>query len=182
MSPGVALNVLPRVFRPLSSRQFGASLAAIFAVLSMSACQPSTAVTDAGPMVGADTQAHGCKGSAGYVWSAVQQRCLRLFEDGYSFDPAVDHPDQTLKAFLVLAPEAGQSRQAELFLPQSASPITLEVVYTPEGDTRPLVLRNVAQQVEVVRVKDMFVLSVQGQVKFTHDALIDSPMHSLGKF
>ena len=155
------MNVLPRVFRPLSSRQFGASLAAIFAVLSMSACQPSTAVTDAGPMVGADTQAHGCKGSAGYVWSAVQQRCLRLFEDGYSFDPAVDHPDQTLKAFLVLAPEAGQSRQA---------------------DTRPLVLRNVAQQVEVVRVKDMFVLSVQGQVKFTHDALIDSPMHSLGKF
>lgn len=148
----------------------------------MSGCQPHSAVTDIDRVVGADAQAHGCKGSAGFVWSAVQQRCLRLFEEGYSFDPVTDMPDQTLKAFLVLAPEAGHSRQAELFLPSSATPIPLEVVHTPERDTRPLVLRNEQAQVMVIRVRETYVMSIQGQVTFTHDAPIDSPMNSLGKF
>lgn len=130
-------------------------------------------------MTGQDKDTHGCIGSAGYVWSPAQNRCLRLFEEAFAFEPHMDNPEQTLKAFVVLGPDNSQAQKAELFLPQSSKPIPLEVVKTPEGDIRPTVLRNVAEQIEVVRVKDMYVLSIKGQVKFTHDAVIDSPLNNI---
>jgi hypothetical protein len=61
-------------------------------------------------------------------------------------------------------------------MPQYPQAIALEVLKTPEGDMRPVVLRNATDHIEIVRVKDMYVLSVHGQVKFTHDAVIDSPL------
>jgi len=88
----------------------------------------------------------------------------------------MDNPDQTLKAFVVLGPSTDNTQKAELFLPQSPKPIPLEVVKTPEGDIRPTVLRHSVEQIEVVRVKDTYVLSIKGQVKYTHDAVIDSPL------
>jgi hypothetical protein len=178
---GDALNDLSHVFRAAPWRQATACLATALALLGMSACEPTTAGTrpQQTPVVGADTDAHGCKGSAGYVWSDAQQRCMRLFEEALSFDPYVDKPEQTLKAFVVLGPDTSQAQKAELFLPQSPKSIPLEVVKTPEGDIRPTVLRNSADQIEVVRVKDMYVLSIKGQVKFTHDAVIDSPLNKI---
>lgn len=172
------MNDLSHVFRAAPWRQAATCLAAALALLGMSACEPTAAGPrpQQTPVAGADADAHGCKGSAGYVWSDAQQRCMRLFEEAFSFDPHVDNPDQTLKAFVVLGPDPSQAQKAELFLPQSPKPIPLEVVKTPEGDIRPTVLRNSAEQIEVVRVKDMYVLSIKGQVKFTHDALIDSPL------
>jgi hypothetical protein len=104
---------------------------------------------------------------------------MRLFEDGLSFDPHVDNPDQTLKAFVVLGPEKGTPEKAEVFLPQLPGPVALDIVKTKAGDARPVVLRNTAEQVEVVRVKDMYVLSVKGQVKFTHDAVTDSSLSKI---
>lgn len=101
---------------------------------------------------------------------------MRLFEEAFSFDPHVDNPDQTLKAFVVLGPDSSQLQKAELFLPQSSKTLALEVVKTLEGDIRPTVLRNLTEQIEVVRVKDMYVLSIKGQVKFTHDAVTGSPL------
>ncbi|MCQ2410146.1 MAG: hypothetical protein MJ053_01035 [Elusimicrobiaceae bacterium] len=35
-----------------------------------------------GPLVGADRDAHGCIGSAGYVWSEPLQQCVRPWEVG----------------------------------------------------------------------------------------------------
>ena len=147
----------------------------------MSACEPTTVGPrpEQTPVVGADADAHGCKGTAGYVWSGAQQRCMRLFEEPFSFDPYVDNPDQTLKAFVVLGPDTSVPQIAELFLPQWPKALTLQVVKTPEGDIRPTVLRNSAEQIEVVRVKDIYVLSIKGQVKFTHDAVIDSPLNKI---
>ncbi|MFM7000735.1 MAG: hypothetical protein ACKOXU_06710 [Limnohabitans sp.] len=147
----------------------------------MSACQPAASGSSAGAaaVVGADADAHGCKGSAGYVWSAVQQRCMRLFEDALSFDPHPDNPDQTLKAFVVLGPENGTPEKAELFLPQLQGPVALDIVKTKKSDARPVVLRNATEQVEVVRVQDMYVLFVKGQVQFTHDAVVDSPLSKI---
>jgi hypothetical protein len=175
---GDLLNDLSHAFRAAPWRQGAACLATVLAMLGMSACEQTTAGSRPlqTPVVGADADAHGCKGSAGYVWSDVQQRCMRLFEDALAFDPYVDNPDQTLKAFVVLSPDASQPQKAELFLPQSPKALPLEVLKTPEGDIRPIVLHNLAEHIEVVRVKDMYVLSIKGQVKFTHDALIDSPL------
>ena len=49
-----------------------------------------------GGMPGSDRDAHGCIGSAGYIWSEVRQDCIRLFEQGIrtvdSFDIHTDIP------------------------------------------------------------------------------------------
>lgn len=33
------------------------------------------------PLLGGDSDEHGCKGSAGYSWCEVKQKCLRVFEE-----------------------------------------------------------------------------------------------------
>ncbi len=138
----------------------------------MSACSPSTHASKV-PMTGHGKDTHGC---IGYVWSPAQQRCMRLFEEAFAFDPLMDNPDQTLRAFVVLGPDTDKPQKADLFLPNGPFPMALDVVKTTSGDMRPVVLRNAAEQVEVVRVKGMYVLSLHGQVKFTHKAVIDSPL------
>lgn len=37
-------------------------------------------VRPAGTLVGADRDAHGCIGSAGYVWSQTLEKCIRPWE------------------------------------------------------------------------------------------------------
>ena len=170
---------MSHAFGSFSTTQWAGKLVAGFAVLAMSACQPSTPNAPPSIVAGSDMDAHGCKASAGYVRSAVQERCMRLFDDALSFDPHVDNPDQTLKAFVVLGPEKGTPEKAEAFLPQASGPVMLDLVKSKSGDARPVVLRNSAEQIEVVRVKDMYVLSVKGQVKFTHDAVADSPLSKI---
>ncbi|MBO0931576.1 hypothetical protein [Fibrella aquatilis] len=61
-----------------------------------------------------DADKHGCKGSAGYQWSAVQQRCVRLAEAGIKL--ASTGPDTAQTAYLVFA-SFDEDGQAEVFLP-----------------------------------------------------------------
>lgn len=65
-------------------------------------------------MVGADTDEHGCKGSAGYHWSAVQQKCVRLSDAGIKLASA--NPTDALAAYLLFA-STDKDEQAEVFLP-----------------------------------------------------------------
>ncbi len=128
---------------------------------TLAACAPST---DPRP-VGADRDAHGCIGSAGYTWSAVRGECLRAFEAGLAFvpDPA---PTQgpALVAYLVLAPAQGDMvTAAEVFVPGRAAPVALALAHTPEGDVYPTLLVNRAEGIAVFRHKDEHFLDVQGQ-------------------
>lgn len=82
--------------------------------LSLSADLPAGKPVAAGVMVGGDQDVHGCKASAGYQWSALRARCLRLFEEGIRLDPLTAGPEATQSAFIVFA--ADQAR-AELYLP-----------------------------------------------------------------
>ena len=43
----------------------------------------------AAPQVGADKDAHGCIGSAGYTYSVVRKDCIRLWEEGTALTPVV---------------------------------------------------------------------------------------------
>lgn len=61
------------------------------------------------PKVGGDRDEHGCLGSAGYVWSEVQQDCIRLFEKAVRTE-AVDGSNAS--AFIVFSPD---STDLELF-------------------------------------------------------------------
>lgn len=49
--------------------------------LSLAGCQDKTATVEPAPvLVGADRDAHGCIGSAGYSWCAREKACVRPWE------------------------------------------------------------------------------------------------------
>ncbi|MGL5036572.1 MAG: hypothetical protein ACRC6F_02305 [Aeromonas sp.] len=83
------------------------TLSLLAASLLLAAC--STPVQH---LVGTDRDSHGCIGSAGYQWSALTGKCVRLFEQGIRLNPTDTH--QTSRAFVLF--NADQS-QAELTLP-----------------------------------------------------------------
>ncbi|HDT5895236.1 hypothetical protein [Aeromonas hydrophila] len=63
-------------------------------------------------LVGSDRDSHGCIGSAGYQWSALTGKCVRLFEQGIRLNPT--DTSQTSSAFVLF--NTDQSK-AELTLP-----------------------------------------------------------------
>lgn len=94
------------------------------------AATPSeVAVTDAArtpaaapsPMPGSGRDPKGCIGSAGYAWSHLLAKCIRVFEAGVRMDPRAKNLDKTQSAFAVMVP--GDDSQAELFLPGRAPAI-----------------------------------------------------------
>ena len=76
------------------------------------------------PMVGGDSDEHGCKGSAGYTWSVVKNECIRIFESGIRLDPQAADLDKSTSAFVVFKSENDES-QAELYLPSQKTSILL---------------------------------------------------------
>jgi hypothetical protein len=70
------------------------------------------------PMVGGDSDAHGCKASAGYTYSALKKRCIRVWEDGIRLDPLKADSSATISAFVVFA-KGHDGREAELMLPSN---------------------------------------------------------------
>lgn len=89
--------------------------------------QSPVMVANAGPMPGSDRDAKGCIGSAGYAWSHLLAKCIRIFEAGVRLEPRAKSLDKTLAAFAVLAP--GDDSRAELFLPNRAP-----VILARDGD------------------------------------------------
>ncbi len=77
------------------------------------------------PMVGGDADAHGCKASAGYHWSALKNECIRLFEAGIALEAKAEGLDKGLAAYVVFKSDTDDA-QAELFLPGEKNAILLE--------------------------------------------------------
>jgi|GEM_PF-2191676 hypothetical protein len=76
---------------------------------------------------GSDRDAYGCIGSAGEQWSDLQQRCIRIFEEGI----LLKNTDETATsaAYLVLD---HHGEQAELFIPTQKQGLRYHV--HPHGD------------------------------------------------
>ena len=76
-------------------------------------------------IVGNDKDEHHCIGSAGYTWSVVKNRCIRIFEDGIRLNAVAKDIDTTTSAFIVF--ENGASNiTVELFLPIKKKGIILQ--------------------------------------------------------
>ena len=73
--------------------------------------------------VGGETDDHGCKTSAGYLWSVIKNKCIRLFEDGTKLNPLEATTDKTTAAYVVFSDD---NNRAELFLPTGKPSIILE--------------------------------------------------------
>ncbi|MGH8491635.1 MAG: hypothetical protein ACRERR_00790 [Moraxellaceae bacterium] len=74
--------------------------------------------------VGGDSDAHGCKASAGYSWSQLQEKCLRLFESGKRLDFMATGAQTEGPAAYVIFDKA--EARAELFLPDEKASLILE--------------------------------------------------------
>lgn len=75
-------------------------------------------------LVGADVDVHGCKGSAGYVWSQLREDCIRVFEEGVTLLPIeLDESEAVFAAFIVYS---NDGRQIELFLPKEKASFLLQ--------------------------------------------------------
>ena len=89
------------------------------AVLFAAGCSADNA-----PAVGADRDAHGCIGSAGYTYSALKDKCVRLWEEGITLLPAETQDGAMMAAYAVL-----QDNKGELYLPGRTTPIALGQQY-----------------------------------------------------
>lgn len=78
-------------------------------------------------MVGGDSDSHGCKVSAGYTWSFIKNKCIRIFE-GTKLSHAEDGKTYTTAAYVVF-----EGNKAELFLDTQKESIILE--RKSEGDS-----------------------------------------------
>ncbi|MBS7253073.1 hypothetical protein KHA98_03790 [Flavobacterium branchiicola] len=78
-------------------------------------------------IVGADSDAHGCKGSAGYTWSTLKKECIRVFE-GTKLSHYDDGKTYTTASFVIF-----DGNKAELFLDTQKESIILE--RKSEGDS-----------------------------------------------
>ena len=77
------------------------------------------------PMVGGDSDAHGCKASAGYTWSVVKNECIRIFETGIRLEAKAKDLDKSLSAFVVFKSDEADDK-AELYLPNEKTSILLD--------------------------------------------------------
>ena len=65
-------------------------------------------------LVGGDRDKHGCIGSAGYTWSNIQNKCVRIFEVGIRLNPSQLEPNQAVISAFILFNK--NQRKAELFI------------------------------------------------------------------
>ena len=106
--------------------------ASVFLVCACSEGNPSTSSSENAATaakndttsVGGDRDEHGCIPSAGYVWSAVQGKCIRTFESGVKLLPA-EMPTDGSAVF------AAKNRQHTATTPSRAAAIRLFTEFIP---------------------------------------------------
>ncbi|QNK64657.1 DUF3828 domain-containing protein [Pedobacter sp. PAMC26386] len=109
-------------------------------------------------MVGGDSDAHGCKGSAGYTWSALKKTCIRVFELPLKLNSA----DGTTIAGVVLSDD---KKQAEVFTKSGAFILTrkTETSYANTAPDGGLFLEKRNNAWEIGAVKDGKALYTQAK-------------------
>lgn len=72
--------------------------------------------------IGGNKDAHGCSTSAGYTWSQLQQKCIRIFEEGTALLEVRTNNSYEQAAYIWLDKD---HKKAEIFLPDTKKSIIL---------------------------------------------------------
>lgn len=96
----------------------------IFALIpTLSYCQTAEKPAEViPPLVGGDTDKHGCKPSAGYTFSILKNDCVRLFEQKTRLNEV--EPKQSYSTYVTII-FSDDKRKAELFIPMIESSVIL---------------------------------------------------------
>jgi hypothetical protein len=121
----------------------------------LSSCQPKIGEVIEPQIVGNDLDANGCKGSAGYVWSVILQKCIRAFEEGIEFH----NKDFSFNAFVVLSED---KNEAEAFLPYEAR-INECIMLHSEGK---VLYRNMKGSLSIQFTDKEYILDFKGEKYF----------------
>jgi hypothetical protein len=125
--------------------------------------------------VGADKDEQGCRGSAGYVWSAVKDSCIRPFESGTEFTSYGSNSDSTQAAYIVLS---NDKRKAEVFFALTDKPIVMDAVAEIEGDIAPILFENKTEMVDVISRKDAYYIRFKSEPRFIQQADVQNGLSS----
>lgn len=84
----------------------------------------SLGASDTTHIVGNDSDAHGCKGSAGYTWSVIKNECIRPWENTLQLLP-INHKDSSaiITASVIFSTD---STKAELFMANETENLVLD--------------------------------------------------------
>jgi hypothetical protein len=74
------------------------------------------------PLVGGDTDKHGCKPSAGYTFSILKNDCVRLFEQEIQLNEVAPKKSYSTNVTIIFS---NDNRKAELFISTMESSIIL---------------------------------------------------------
>ncbi|WP_306352737.1 hypothetical protein [Flavobacterium sp. '19STA2R22 D10 B1'] len=75
-------------------------------------------------VLGVDKDEKGCVGSAGYRWSTLLKKCIRVFEEGIRLNPVnVNEEDAVVSAFVIFEENGNK---AEVFLPNEKNSLIFE--------------------------------------------------------
>jgi hypothetical protein len=140
-------------------------------LLFMAACQ-SGSNTDSKepistvPLVGADRDAKGCIGSAGYTWSVVKDSCIRIWEVGTPFvryEAATGVMDSSTVAYVVLSED---KQKAEVFFGATDKPVVMNALPVMEGETMPVLFENKTEMVKMRSHRDIYQLLYMDSVRY----------------
>ncbi len=82
------------------------------------------------PLVGGDTDAHGCKPSAGYTFSVIKNDCVRLFEQEIQLKEVNSKASFSTFTAIIFSDD---KRKAEVFVPNLPLSIILTKKTTKTG-------------------------------------------------
>lgn len=115
---------------------------------------------------GADKDAHGCIGSAGYTWSVVKDSCIRPFEEGTKFTNYGNNTDSTKAAYVIVS---NDKSKAEVFFALTDKPVVMDAVNVMEGDIAPILFENKIEMVDIISRKDVYYIRYKNDPKFSQD-------------
>lgn len=96
---------------------------------------PNPKVTEVPPsMTGNDVDIHGCIGSAGYTYSLMKNRCIRLWEEATPLIPIHQNSSATINGYVIFNAD---SSQAELFIVEAPNePVICHKTASPDHDKK----------------------------------------------
>jgi hypothetical protein len=82
------------------------------------------------PPLGGDSDAHGCKGSAGYTYSQIKNDCVRVFEQKIKLDEVNSDKSYTTMTAVIFSKNM---KKAEIFIPDGAAK---SIILTRQGKSK----------------------------------------------
>lgn len=121
--------------------------------------RPNMHDMDKPPMIGGDKDKHGCLPAAGYTWSGIKNKCIRVWEDGIRLDEKNNTSSAQFSAFLVFPDNS--TDKVEVYLP-GKEPVIINATsdYTWEGSN-----------MKITRYRLGHELKADGKVYFHNDLM-----------